>query len=46
MLNFPATVFWLLNQKEYLGIGIIRHRMTKAIEKFGGHIGYAIRRDK
>ena len=46
MLNVPATIFWLVNQKEYLGIGIIRHRMTKAIEEFGGHIGYAIRRDK
>lgn len=46
MLDVPSTTFWLVNENEYLGIGIIRHRMTKAIEEFGGNIGYAIRPSK
>lgn len=43
MLNVPSSVFWLVNHKEYIGIGIIRHRMTKAIEEYGANIGYTIR---
>ncbi len=46
MLDVPATTFWLVNENEYLGIGTIRHRLTKAIEEYGGHIGYAIRPSK
>ena len=46
MLYVPSTIFWLVNENEYLGIGIIRHHLTKSIEEYGGHIGYAIRRTK
>lgn len=46
MLDVPSTTFWLVNEKEYLGIGTIRHRLTKAIKEYGGHIGYAIRLSK
>lgn len=45
-INVPATIFWLVDENEYLGIGIIRHHLTKALEEYGGHIGYAIRRTK
>jgi predicted acetyltransferase len=43
-IKLSSTTFWLVDERKYLGIGIIRHRMTKAIEEFGGHIGYAVRR--
>ena len=46
MLNVPSTTYWLVDKKEYIGIGIIRHRMTKAIEEYGANIGYAIRLGK
>ncbi|MDR1150102.1 MAG: GNAT family N-acetyltransferase [Clostridiales bacterium] len=39
----PCSVFWLVDEEKYIGCGIIRHRITKSIEEFGGHIGYAIR---
>lgn len=46
MLNVPSTTYWLVDEKEYIGIGILRHRLTKAIEEYGAHIGYAIRLGK
>lgn len=46
MIDMPSTTFWLVNEKEYLAIGIIRHRLTKALEEYGGHIGYAVRPSK
>ncbi len=46
MLSVPSTTFWLVDETQYIGIGIIRHRMTKAIEEYGGNIGYAIRPTK
>jgi predicted acetyltransferase len=39
----PATTFWLVAGDEWIGIGNIRHRLTPELERFGGHIGYAIR---
>ena len=38
-----ATTFWLVENGEVIGQGMIRHRLTEALEKFGGHIGYGIR---
>ncbi len=38
----PESVFWLVNDTEFLGAGSIRHRLTEKLEKFGGHIGYGI----
>ena len=42
----PASTFWLVENDEFIGIGSIRHRLTESLERFGGHIGYAIRCDK
>ena len=37
------STFWLVDGSEYVGTGHIRHRLTEALEAFGGHIGYVIR---
>lgn len=42
----PASSFWLVEGDLVIGIGDIRHRLTPALEKFGGHIGYVIRPSK
>ena len=38
----PATTYWLVQGDEFLGMGNIRHRLTPALLRFGGHIGYAV----
>ena len=38
-----GSTFWLVDGEEYVGTGGIRHRLTPGLERFGGHIGYAIR---
>ena len=42
----PGTTFWFVENGEFIGMGNIRHRLTEALEKFGGHIGYAVRYGK
>lgn len=49
-LNLPegwvgSTTFWLVDEERqrFLGQIDIRHRLTPALERYGGHIGYAIR---
>lgn len=42
----PASTFWLVENGEFIGVGNIRHRLNENLERFGGHIGYAIRYDK
>ena len=40
----PATTYWLVRPDgTILGQAGLRHRLTPALEDFGGHIGYAIR---
>ena len=39
----PASEFWLVGDGGLIGAGAVRHRLTPALERFGGHIGYAIR---
>ena len=39
----PATVYWLVEGDEFIGHVSIRHELNAALEKQGGHIGYAIR---
>lgn len=39
----PSSTFWLVRDGAFLGVGNIRHQLTPALERFGGHIGYAIR---
>lgn len=41
--HVPATMFWLVRDDgTVLGRANLRHRLTRALEKEGGHIGYAI----
>ena len=42
----PGSVFWLVDQDEYIGSGNIRHALTEPLKKFGGHIGYEVRPSK
>jgi len=42
----PASTFWLVEENEFIGAGSIRHSLTPALERFGGHIGYAVRYSK
>ena len=39
----PCTSLWLVDGDEFLAEVSIRHRLTPALERFGGHIGYAVR---
>ncbi len=47
-LNIPAgyvaeSVFWLIDQEEFIGKVNIRHQLTEKLKQAGGHIGYDIR---
>ena len=39
----PASIFWLVENHEFIGHVSIRHELNAALERVGGHIGYAIR---
>lgn len=39
----PENTYWLYAGGRPLGFGKVRHRLTEALKKAGGHIGYAIR---
>jgi len=39
----PQHTFWLVRGGRLLGEVRLRHRLTPALENFGGHIGYVIR---
>jgi predicted acetyltransferase len=40
--GIPVTELWLMDGTDYLGTVIIRHRLTPALEREGGHIGYHV----
>ena len=43
----PSTVFWLLDEsEEAIGIARVRHYLSDALKRHGGHVGYYVRRDK
>jgi predicted acetyltransferase len=42
----PETVYWLIENDEYIGRVSIRHELTDNLLKYGGHIGYEIRPSK
>ncbi len=42
----PASYYWLVDNLEFIGETTIRHRLTEALKKEGGHIGYGIRPTK
>ena len=39
----PATYFWLVSGKRFLGEVCIRHELNDALRRRGGHIGYGVR---
>lgn len=40
----PMTTYWLVDSKNYIGSGRIRHCLSESLKKYGGHIGYFIRK--
>ena len=42
----PATMFWLIDNNEFIGRIQIRHELTEYLAGYGGHIGYYIRPPK
>ena len=38
----PVTELWFVDGTDYLGTVIIRHQLTPALEREGGHIGFHI----
>jgi predicted acetyltransferase len=38
----PVTELWFVDGSDYIGIVIIRHRLTPALAREGGHIGYHV----
>jgi len=39
----PSSEFWLVDDRQYLGTGSVRHFLTDNLRKLGGNIGYSIR---
>lgn len=39
----PSTEYWWVEGEHFIGRIDIRHRLTDALKKFGGHIGYEVR---
>jgi predicted acetyltransferase len=44
--HVPATMFWLIDQKEVIGRLQIRHELNDYLFKYGGHIGFYVRPSK
>lgn len=42
----PATMYWLIDQKEVIGRVHIRHILNDFLFNYGGHIGYYIKPSK
>jgi predicted acetyltransferase len=38
----PTTILWYVSGPHYLGELVIRHELTAALARTGGHIGYSI----
>lgn len=38
----PQSVFWLVEGQRFLGLLILRHRLTPKLKRIGGHIGYEV----
>lgn len=38
----PMTVLWLIDDEKFIGIYTIRHYLTEALQRGGGHIGYSV----
>lgn len=42
----PDTLFWLVDNNEFIGRVSLRHRLNEKLKQYGGHIGYYIRPTK
>ncbi len=42
----PYSVFWLIDNNEYIGQLTVRHILTDHLRNVGGHVGYHIRPSK
>lgn len=42
----PDSIFWLIDNGEYIGRVSVRHILNDSLLKQGGHIGYTIRPSK
>ena len=38
----PVTELWFVDGPNYIGTVMIRHRLTPALERAGGHLGYHV----
>src|SRR3954451_19297522 len=41
-----ASVYWLIDDDDFIGHVSVRHALNAALQRRGGHIGYAIRPSK
>lgn len=41
--HVPATYLWLVDDDQFIAEVCIRHALTDALLRFGGHIGYGVR---
>jgi len=41
--HVPCTYLWLIENEEFIGEVTIRHSLTDALLRYGGHIGYWVR---
>ena len=39
----PHSTFWLVHEGEVVGVSNLRHRLTEALRRNGGNIGYSVR---
>lgn len=39
----PHSTFWLVRAGEVVGVSNVRHRLTEALRRNGGNIGYSVR---
>ena len=42
MWAVPTTIYWYVSGEHYLGELVIRHRLTPALARSGGNIGYSV----
>ncbi|MEM9531641.1 MAG: GNAT family N-acetyltransferase [Pseudomonadota bacterium] len=39
----PSSTFWLIEDREIVGVSNLRHSLNESLRKYGGHIGLGIR---
>jgi predicted acetyltransferase len=39
----PHSTYWLVNKEDVVGVSNLRHRLTDALRREGGNIGYGVR---